>query len=147
MPLCYVQVSNKLGCALAGYEHVQALGGSLQSIAAAKAGIMKAGRPVVVAQQRHPQAMQVRIQIQTGNYMPRPQAFPGVFRLNWDRYMRAAPRPYSAFFYMPSSTVQFQFSVYMPSSQACPRALKLDWVGAAHSLFLQCDRAASRMAI
>lgn len=32
---------------------MEALGGSLQSIAAAKAGIFKAGRPVVLAQQPH----------------------------------------------------------------------------------------------
>jgi folylpolyglutamate synthase/dihydrofolate synthase len=34
-----------------GMEHVQALGGSIESIAAAKAGIMKAGRPAVIAAQ------------------------------------------------------------------------------------------------
>ncbi|KAF5837251.1 Mur ligase [Dunaliella salina] len=39
-----------------GYEHVDALGGTIESIAAAKAGIMKAGRPVVVAQQGHGRA-------------------------------------------------------------------------------------------
>eukprot|EP00197_Chlamydomonas_leiostraca_P007836 CAMPEP_0202859516 /NCGR_PEP_ID=MMETSP1391-20130828/1591_1 /ASSEMBLY_ACC=CAM_ASM_000867 /TAXON_ID=1034604 /ORGANISM="Chlamydomonas leiostraca, Strain SAG 11-49" /LENGTH=555 /DNA_ID=CAMNT_0049538551 /DNA_START=219 /DNA_END=1883 /DNA_ORIENTATION=+ len=36
-----------------GYEHVEALGGSLASIAAAKAGIMRPGRPVVVSRQVH----------------------------------------------------------------------------------------------
>ena len=42
-----------------GYEHADALGGTLQSIAAAKAGILKAGRPVVVSRQQHPEALQV----------------------------------------------------------------------------------------
>lgn len=43
----------------AGYEHVEALGGSIESIAAAKAGIMKPGRPVVVARQEHAAAQAV----------------------------------------------------------------------------------------
>lgn len=43
----------------AGYEHVEALGGNIQSIAAAKAGIMKPGRPVVVGRQQHPEALKV----------------------------------------------------------------------------------------
>lgn len=34
-----------------GRDHMAALGGSLEAIAAAKAGVMKAGRPVVLAQQ------------------------------------------------------------------------------------------------
>ena len=38
-------------------EHVDALGGSLQSIAKAKAGIIKRGRPVVVSAQRYPEAL------------------------------------------------------------------------------------------
>jgi folylpolyglutamate synthase/dihydropteroate synthase len=42
-----------------GYEHVEALGGTIQSIAAAKAGIMKPGRPVVVARQQYQEALQV----------------------------------------------------------------------------------------
>jgi folylpolyglutamate synthase/dihydrofolate synthase len=37
-----------------GLDHVEALGGSLRSIAAAKAGIMKAGVPVVVGRQGSP---------------------------------------------------------------------------------------------
>ena len=40
-----------------GFEHVEALGGSIQSIAAAKAGILKPGRPAVVSAQPHPEAM------------------------------------------------------------------------------------------
>eukprot|EP00798_Chlamydomonas_sp_ICE-L_P017754 gene17753-24115_t len=36
-----------------GLEHVEALGGSLESIATAKAGIMKQGRPVIIAEQKH----------------------------------------------------------------------------------------------
>ena len=50
-----------------GFEHAAALGGTLQSIAAAKAGILKAGRPVVISQQQHPEALQVR---------PQPQRMP-----------------------------------------------------------------------
>lgn len=42
-----------------GLEHVAALGGSLQSIAAAKSGIMKPGRPVIIAQQPEAEAMSV----------------------------------------------------------------------------------------
>ncbi|GAX75550.1 hypothetical protein CEUSTIGMA_g2993.t1 [Chlamydomonas eustigma] len=42
-----------------GYEHVDALGGSIQSIAAAKAGILKRGRPVVLSRQQHEEALQV----------------------------------------------------------------------------------------
>lgn len=42
-----------------GYEHVEALGGTIESIAAAKAGIMKSGRPVVVARQEHAAALGV----------------------------------------------------------------------------------------
>jgi folylpolyglutamate synthase/dihydropteroate synthase len=42
-----------------GYEHVEALGGTIESIAAAKAGIIKPGRPVVVARQQYPPALQV----------------------------------------------------------------------------------------
>jgi folylpolyglutamate synthase/dihydropteroate synthase len=40
-------------------EHVEALGGSLESIAAAKAGILKAGRPLVLAEQPHEAARKV----------------------------------------------------------------------------------------
>lgn len=40
-----------------GFEHVEALGGSIQSIAAAKAGILKPGRPAVISAQPHPEAM------------------------------------------------------------------------------------------
>jgi folylpolyglutamate synthase/dihydrofolate synthase len=42
-----------------GLEHVQALGGSITSIAEAKAGIIKPGRPVVVGRQSHDEAVKV----------------------------------------------------------------------------------------
>jgi folylpolyglutamate synthase/dihydropteroate synthase len=38
---------------------VDALGGSIQSIAAAKAGILKCGRPAVVSRQQHEEALHV----------------------------------------------------------------------------------------
>ena len=38
-------------------EHVEALGGSIESIAAAKAGIIKRGRPVIISAQRYPEAL------------------------------------------------------------------------------------------
>lgn len=40
-------------------EHVAALGGSLRSIAQAKAGILRPGRPLVLAAQRHAEAAEV----------------------------------------------------------------------------------------
>lgn len=40
-----------------GMEHVEALGGSLQSIAEAKAGIAKSGRPVVIGRQDESEAL------------------------------------------------------------------------------------------
>ncbi len=42
-----------------GMEHVAALGGSLRSIAQAKAGILRPGRPLVLAAQRHAEAAEV----------------------------------------------------------------------------------------
>ncbi|GLI69157.1 hypothetical protein VaNZ11_013725 [Volvox africanus] len=42
-----------------GLEHVEALGGSLQSIAAAKAGILRPGRPLVLGRQVHDEAARV----------------------------------------------------------------------------------------
>ncbi|GFR41137.1 hypothetical protein Agub_g1786, partial [Astrephomene gubernaculifera] len=42
-----------------GLEHVEALGGSLRSIAAAKAGILRPGRPLVLAPQPHAEAAEV----------------------------------------------------------------------------------------
>ncbi|KAL4858271.1 Dihydrofolate synthetase [Chlorella vulgaris] len=45
-----------------GQDHAAALGGSVQAIAAAKAGIMQAGRPVVVARQPEPAAEAVLLQ-------------------------------------------------------------------------------------
>ncbi|KAG1674819.1 hypothetical protein FOA52_015206 [Chlamydomonas sp. UWO 241] len=45
-----------------GLEHADALGGSLRSIAAAKAGIMKAGRPVVLALQPHAEVEEILLQ-------------------------------------------------------------------------------------
>ncbi|KAJ9510738.1 hypothetical protein QJQ45_027650 [Haematococcus lacustris] len=42
-----------------GYEHVEALGGSLASIAAAKAGILKRGCPALLSHQEHGQAREV----------------------------------------------------------------------------------------
>ena len=42
-----------------GHEHLEALGGSLDAVARAKAGIMKAGRPVVMAAQPHAGAARV----------------------------------------------------------------------------------------
>lgn len=42
-----------------GMEHVEALGGSLRSIAEAKAGIAKEGRPIVLARQPEAEAAQV----------------------------------------------------------------------------------------
>ncbi|GIL73282.1 hypothetical protein Vretimale_4873 [Volvox reticuliferus] len=42
-----------------GMEHVEALGGSLQSIAAAKAGILRSGRPLVLGRQVYDEAEQV----------------------------------------------------------------------------------------
>lgn len=44
------------------YLAILQAGGSLESIAAAKAGIMKAGRPVVLGRQPHPEAKQVLCQ-------------------------------------------------------------------------------------
>jgi len=49
----------------AGHEHVEALGGTIESIAAAKAGIMKHGRPVVVAHQSHTRAVETLQQAAT----------------------------------------------------------------------------------
>jgi folylpolyglutamate synthase/dihydropteroate synthase len=46
-----------------GMDHVQALGGSLASIAAAKAGIMKEGRPVVIAAQRNNEQLEVLLRV------------------------------------------------------------------------------------
>ena len=46
-----------------GLDHVQALGGSSESIAAAKAGIMKRGRPVVVAAQRNAEQQKVLLEV------------------------------------------------------------------------------------
>ena len=40
-------------------EHVEALGGTIESIAAAKAGIIKHGRPVVIGSQQHSEALSV----------------------------------------------------------------------------------------
>ena len=40
-----------------GLEHVEALGGSISTIAAAKAGIIKQGRPVIVASQHYDEAV------------------------------------------------------------------------------------------
>lgn len=45
-----------------GLEHQAALGGSLKSIATAKAGIMKAGRPLVLGAQPHPEAKRILCQ-------------------------------------------------------------------------------------
>ncbi|KAI3425824.1 hypothetical protein D9Q98_007799 [Chlorella vulgaris] len=45
-----------------GQDHAAALGGSVQAIAAAKAGIMQAGRPVVLARQPEPAAEAVLLQ-------------------------------------------------------------------------------------
>ncbi|GLC63603.1 hypothetical protein PLESTF_000054100 [Pleodorina starrii] len=42
-----------------GLEHVEALGGSLASIAAAKAGIARRGRPLVLGRQVHSEAVEV----------------------------------------------------------------------------------------
>ncbi len=47
---------------MTGYEHVEALGGSIESIARAKAGIMKAGRPVVIAKQPHQAALDTLVE-------------------------------------------------------------------------------------
>jgi len=51
-------IEQRLACACSGFEHVEALGGTIEAIAAAKAGIMKAGRPIVVGQQAHARAME-----------------------------------------------------------------------------------------
>ncbi|CAD7700696.1 unnamed protein product [Ostreobium quekettii] len=40
-------------------EHLQALGGTIESVAGAKAGIMKAGRPAVLAEQPNPDVLRV----------------------------------------------------------------------------------------
>jgi folylpolyglutamate synthase/dihydropteroate synthase len=46
----------------AGEEHLDALGGSVESIAAAKAGILKGGRPLVLAAQPHAAAEKVLLE-------------------------------------------------------------------------------------
>ena len=50
--------------AAVGHDHAAALGGGIEQIAAAKAGIMQAGRPVVVA--RQPEAAAERVLLQRG---------------------------------------------------------------------------------
>lgn len=45
-----------------GDDHREALGGSMQSIAAAKAGIIKTGRPTIIAKQPHAEAKEVLLQ-------------------------------------------------------------------------------------
>ncbi len=50
-------------CAV-GHDHAAALGGTIESIAAAKAGIMQAGRPVVLG--RQPEAAAEAVLMQRG---------------------------------------------------------------------------------
>lgn len=57
-----------------GLEHVDALGGSLESIVAAKAGIMKRGRPVVLAPQPEPLVEKLLLQHATTLHCPVIQA-------------------------------------------------------------------------
>ena len=49
-----------------GHEHVGALGGSLASIATAKAGILKPGRPAVLARQQYEEARRVVANVAEG---------------------------------------------------------------------------------
>ena len=53
--------------AAVGHDHAAALGGSIESIAAAKAGIMQAGRPVVLA--RQPDAAAEAVLLQRGEQL------------------------------------------------------------------------------
>ena len=50
--------------AAVGHDHAAALGGGIEQIAAAKAGIMQAGRPVVLA--RHPEAAAQAVLLRRG---------------------------------------------------------------------------------